>query len=56
MCVVVVHESSLFHESGWVVLGGERVEWMFWVLCFLSELGCVKFQVIVYGEDLGFFV
>lgn len=38
MCVVVVVEDSLFHESlAWWFLC-ERVEWMFWVLCFLSEL------------------
>lgn len=57
MCVVVVvvEDGLLFIAwVGW--LCGEWVKGVVWVLCFLSELGCVQFEMCVDGEDACFFV
>ena len=54
MGVVTIVEHGLFHQSRGGELSRERMKGVVWMLSFLSELGCVEFEVVVNWQDLGF--
>jgi len=55
-CVVLVVEDGKFLVPWWWRKASERMEWMCWVVCLVSECGCVEFEMCVEREDFAFAV